>query len=493
MNENSYESSQSSHDDIYESSQPLHDHNYALLCIDIIIKPDSIQIYSGEECVETNDSYLHIKISPTSCANDIASIKYWHNNKYGEIVNVTILNGIIYSMVGCGNNLVERAGVYISSIPENQTIAMLTEYSKYMNNGILLDGLVAGIGAYLVFLKLIEDDVFPLPFLFNIPYTVSSALALNKNMMRYLSLPLLAITKLSSELESLYRGCCNVDIIRCNWLRDMSCKNVGGVMLHLVTFIQNFINMWDLLFIPGPNLSQYAQSSLCVEVVSGISQCSTSLLIGYLTQQCYIIEQINCVEDKLRRYIDETLQRIRREIDNLTLDNKQYVMHHMLTDYREEMTQEISKQISKLRFDNLSQQLYSNNNTLFDFGTDTMSCAIINNNRDFVDTQTNYDIASSNVINPIHPNVTGQTQNNQQQEQNYDYSQGHQNFENFETESISIGRFNEGGNTLYHPPNNNSYKNNADIISTNVKILRPWNNNVKDSSQPNNTCGCKNI
>ncbi len=366
---------------------------YELVLLDIVITPCSATINTNNECPDLPNCYLQIKVYPTPCGRNIRCIEYWYHcgtKLHGEITDPKVLQAVTsYSVIGeASDSLSEKIGCYITGVPEEQMVIMLQEYAVYMTDGILLDGVVAGIASYLVLLTLIEEGIFPLPFEFNIPYKVSSGLSLTKNMLEYINLPLSTILKISDNLESLS---CDPDKICCEWISNTKICQVNGILKQLALFVLSFMNIWDLLFVAGQTIDSDTRALLCIEMIHGISQCSTSLLLGYIKRQDDIMHELSCMEEKIRCYVEETMKRMRRELDNLVIDNGQYVSHtvvnNVLERYREETAREINNQTKALR-DELAKLRMTTNNDLY-------------NNLTPVNVQQN--IAQPNIISHTYP------------------------------------------------------------------------------------------
>jgi hypothetical protein len=177
---------------------------------------------------------------------------------------------------------IEEVAHYIRSLPADDTMIIVREYQKCIEDGTILDGFVAGVAAYIALLVLSENGAFTkqLPLQFGLPCTVRSGPILTKNMFRYMALPLVALAK--------------------------TCQ---GCILGLVTFVQGFINMWDTAFNEGPLIDPHATAMMQLEVTNGISQYT----IRTLGSEVHHRQSI----EALRKEMKLELSQIRRELQNL--------------------------------------------------------------------------------------------------------------------------------------------------------------------------------
>jgi hypothetical protein len=277
----------------------------------------------SDPCIENNKvctdehCYLKLRITPTKNGKDIQSIDIYYSdpNSVPSHINEKIddeftFRSLFYSTGDIGESLLERIVTYMRSLPPDEVSVIIKEYEKYIENGVILDGLIAGIAAYMAFLFLNENSVFmnQMPFQFGSPWMVNSGNIVNRNMFQYLSLPLTSLAKVSHD-----------------------------VLLQLILFIQSFINIWDPLFIDGPVIGSSNEARLCVEIISGFSQHISSLFAETISQNSIMVKQIHSVEDKLQSYIDSAISRMHREVHNLILDTKRST---------KELVDDINKQLN---------------------------------------------------------------------------------------------------------------------------------------------------
>jgi len=249
--------------------------------------------------------YLKIQIEPTRNGKNINSLKIFYSNPgmipsrlNEEILDENVFQSLVFSMKGDGESLADRAITYMRTLPNEEISIIIKEYSKYIEDGVILDGLIAGIGAYMTFLLLNENGIFTnqMPFQFGAPFTIQSGNTVNKNMFRYLSLPLMSLSKVSQN-----------------------------ILLQLILFIQSFINIWEPLFDSGPDIGIINESRLSIEIISGFSQYISSLLAQTKYQHDIMDRKLSLIEMRLQSHVDETLIKLKREVNNLIIDTKRSI------------------------------------------------------------------------------------------------------------------------------------------------------------------------
>jgi hypothetical protein len=181
--------------------------------------------------------------------------------------------------------------------PDDVSI-IVNEYTKYIENGFVLDGLISGIAAYLTFISLHSNSIFvdQLPFHFNIPSNTNICDNLNRNMFRHLSLPIMSLAKIST-----------------------------GVLKQLTLFIQSFINIWEPLFIQGQDISPSMDARLSIEIISGFSDHVASTLYQTQLLNESLFNTLNQIELRLQNHIDESLNKIKREVNNIVIEARDSV------------------------------------------------------------------------------------------------------------------------------------------------------------------------
>jgi hypothetical protein len=231
----------------------------------------------------SSKSSLKIQIIPTEDKTEINSIKISYFNGISqineEIDDANIFSALTCSLNGIGDTLVEKITSYMNNLEEDEICVIIKEYSKYINDGVLFDALVAGIGSYLALLVLIENGAFvgQFPFEFSVPCSVCSGNTINGNMFKYMSLPLISLRKLSQ-----------------------------GVLLQLVIFVESFINIWSPLFLEGPSISTMNESKVCLEIISGFSQH----ILSQKTENSYMSENYEQFFRKCENLLQESSNKI---------------------------------------------------------------------------------------------------------------------------------------------------------------------------------------
>jgi hypothetical protein len=262
---------------------------------------------SSESCsgYSLKEPHLRITIFPTCNSKNIGHLTVQYYNPscipprlHEEIDDVNLFQCIAYSLVGHGESFCDRTRTYMQTLPSDDIATIIKEYTNYIENGMIIDGFLSGIAAYLGFLLLIENNIFStqMPFQFSIPVTIQSGNALNRNMLQYLSLPLIALS-----------------------------KTTHGILLQLVTFIQSFINMWEPAFTPGPTISSINETRMCMEIMSGFTQNALQLMHETQVQNCKLQSSIHVIEDRLQENIKASISRLHREVNNLTIEARESI------------------------------------------------------------------------------------------------------------------------------------------------------------------------
>lgn len=279
--------------------------------INIVFTPFSTAIYKDTPYISTE--YLHIQVLPNNNGKNIGKIKikYFDPNSSPsqfneEINNNDIFESMAYSIIGSSEDvfnitLVDQIGGYLKKLPYDEISIIIKEYSNYIEDGILLDGFIAGISSYIVFLILNENSIFMNQMLFQltIPFTIDGSShegncnLITRNMFKYLSLPISALTKISN-----------------------------GVLLQLIIFIQSFINIWDPAFIDGPNIDNYNEAKICMEIISGLTNDFTNKLSKSREDYNLMMTNVSNIEKHLTSAIDDSLHRMKREINNLMIETR---------------------------------------------------------------------------------------------------------------------------------------------------------------------------
>ena len=275
--------------------------------VDLSIRPIDILFSSTETLISNSDTSisgikLRIKIIPTTLAKDISQIKIWYSDTdinstriNEDIVDENLFKSITYSMKGDSETLLGRIVAYMKELSNEEVSIIMKEYTKYIRDGVILDGFISGIGAYLAFMYLNENSAFSnqMAFQFGLPTTVSSGTILNKNMFQHISLPLSALIKTSH-----------------------------GVLLQLVLFVQSFINIWEPAFDFGPKIGPTNEARISMEIISGLSNYSISSLAKVNSQQDRINASLSMMEKRLTDLVEDAVSKMKREINNLLIESR---------------------------------------------------------------------------------------------------------------------------------------------------------------------------
>lgn len=318
--------------------------------INVIFTPSLTTI--GESVSIPSTAYLRIQIIPSDNGKNISCIKVWYYDPNSipsrfneEIKDSDMLASIAHSMSDrlCHDTLFDQISAYMRTLPSDEVSVIMKEYTKYIEDGILLDGFIAGIASYLVFLILNENSIFMNQMLFQltVPCMVSNGNTITRNMFQYLSLPLSALSKVSN-----------------------------GVLRQLVIFIQSFINIWEPAFADGTCIGNTNEAKICMEVISGLANDAITKLSRVQSEHNSMMTTLNKVESRLKETIDDSLVKIRREINNLLVETRSSVKdlsHHVvkqldivdgrIDDSMSALDDSIKEKIGKMVEDELDDQI----------------------------------------------------------------------------------------------------------------------------------------
>lgn len=290
--------------------------------LSILFDPDLTVINNVES--RQIESYIKIRITPTNDHKDIESINIVYYDPLQEpprfeyeINQRNIFDSITNSIKNSSHNLVDSLSSYMTTLSSEEIAIISNEYSKYITEGAILDGLISGIAAYLAYLLLIENNILTrqLPFQISIPQSNT----LNHNMFQYISMSLLPLAKVSK-----------------------------GLIQQLVLFVQSFINIWDPLFIDGPEISSYLYSYTNISITTGLSQYVHDLLIENRNLHISTKEQADRIEGKIQNYLDEQLSKNYREVNNLIAETRYSVSEIILNSEQSVPDKDFTKKIHTL-------------------------------------------------------------------------------------------------------------------------------------------------
>lgn len=261
----------------------------------VTFTPDDVDISTVAKSI--TGSFLRVEISASTDRTNIHSVKIRYVNDgsrspgiYEDFSDEIIFRGLTLSMKGDADSLAEKATTYANTLPKDDVAAILKEYSKFIVDGTVLDGLVAGIASYLAFVFLIENSTFAsqMPFQFTTPNNVRSGNSVNYNMLQYMSLPLSALSRTAS-----------------------------GILLQLATFVQSFINIWAPMFTQGPVIGGNNELRLALDIISGYSDHVTKILAETKAAN----DALQAAADKTVRDMEtkltQMMAKIQRDTNNL--------------------------------------------------------------------------------------------------------------------------------------------------------------------------------
>lgn len=287
------------------------------------------------DCPNFPDSaYLKVLVLPTPDGKDIESVEVWYFNPLSEpnrlnekIADEHVFKQLTRYLNGSYNTLIYGIADHMQRIIHPDHIAIIEkEYTKYISDGSLLDGFIAGIGAYLVFLLLNENGVFSnqMPFQFGVVYPVSSGITITGNMFEYLSLAFTALARSSQ-----------------------------GILLQMILFIQTFINLWGSVFELGPEINPSHTARITMDVIDGFAQNVTKELV--LARET--TAELNKVEAKLKSHVDDELVKIRREINNIVAEARNAIKDLNMNSEAHRLDESIRRKVSQLTDGYLSEQI----------------------------------------------------------------------------------------------------------------------------------------
>lgn len=236
---------------------------YTLKSITVHVTPGSFTVTQNTHGKHDNHLYIIIEPDITNTAIQRIRIK-WTEHKIDTVLFGDYLSGIVHCMKGDGEDIYNRLQAYMIDLDKSEIDAIVRYYKKHIDNGILFDGFLAGIASYFALAWLIDKNV-QLPFVFRLPCPVASQDILTRNVFNYMNMPLVVLGKITN-----------------------------GIITQLITFVQNFIRMWEPVFIKGPAIDAAENY-----------QTGLNILLGY-TQD--LIDKIN----KQERKYDDLLHRIEK-------------------------------------------------------------------------------------------------------------------------------------------------------------------------------------
>ena len=186
----------------------------------------------GNAILKINIEYHH----------SITKISYVYKNHH-VIANELIFKSLDNS-INSSYCLLEAVQIYMDNLSKCEAEVIFEAYHKHIRDGFVIDGFITGLATYMVFIDLLDRHELDLPFEFNLPYNLNSLYAVNRNMFKYVIIILTTLSK-----------------IEC---------------FSFINYILEFINIWEPLFVLGPNIN-YAELSL--SIISGFSDHVLNVLL----------------------------------------------------------------------------------------------------------------------------------------------------------------------------------------------------------------------
>lgn len=214
--------------------------------VNIIFTEDRTTIGSSSEKIGTN---LKIRILPNMAGTTIESIDFLYDGQQcGRVIDSEVFNSLTLSLKNNGETLIDRLSNYLNHLSSEEFDIIVRQYSLYIEDGIIVDGIICGIGAYLCLLWLNEHHFTALcPFSFLAPTDIHSGNSINKQMFRTLVVPLTALVRTNNR-----------------------------IMTQLANFVTTFINIWEPLFIEGPIIPESNDIRVAIDIIGQLT--------GYITR-----------------------------------------------------------------------------------------------------------------------------------------------------------------------------------------------------------------
>lgn len=235
--------------------------------VSIIFTQERTTIGTGLQNVESG---LKITVIPNANGTTIKSIGiYYAGQDYGQLTNAKVFSSLTLSLQSKGETLIERISNYLNQLSSEEFDIIVQQYSLYIEDGIIIDGIICGIAAYFSILWLNENHLTALcSFSFLAPTYIDSGNSVNKQMFRTLVVPLATLI-----------------------------RSTNRVMTQLASFVTTFINIWEPLFIDGPIIPEANDIRVAMDI------------IGQLTQQITLTmdQQMSIVKEQLTKEITEQL------------------------------------------------------------------------------------------------------------------------------------------------------------------------------------------
>lgn len=251
--------------------------------LNIVFFSDHIESYDDTIPTPYSEPALRLLIFPNTSG---FQIKFWYhnfinheNNVLHETIDILQLNNYISSH---GKSFYDKITNYISTLSDDDFLVIKHEYKKYKLNFDLLHLCLIGMAAYSILIHFNDNSIFNLPFQIFIP----NDQVYTRSMFKYITTYLIALSRISV-----------------------------GPLLQLVSFLLSFVNIWDLMFIRGPEISISDFTKISVDIITGVSS-------HMIHQFDKISRHHDDIKHNLQKDIGLMMAEVRRDVHNLFVETK---------------------------------------------------------------------------------------------------------------------------------------------------------------------------
>lgn len=244
--------------------------------------------------LDNTGAILKIRIVPNIAGTTIESIDFSYDGQHcGQVTDYEVFNSLTLSVKNNGETLIERVSNYLNQLSTEEFDVIVRQYSLYIEDGIIVDGIIAGIAAYLCLLWLNEHHFTVLcPFSFLTPADIHSGNSINRQMFRTLAVPLTALTRTNNR-----------------------------VMTQLASFVTTFINIWEPLFIEGPIIPESNDILVAIDI---IAQLTEHVALTMDQQTATITEQLT------NKITNQLLPQLTKEITTQVLTTVEHKINELI-------------------------------------------------------------------------------------------------------------------------------------------------------------------
>lgn len=282
----------------------------------------------GDKCSvssKSNDSHLQIKIIIDSDNADIEAIEIQYFQDKWVYDDAQLYHNLLYSIREKGDSLKEKISNFTKSLGKEEVQIIIREYSNYIEDGIILDGFLAGIGAYLTFLVLNESNKLDLSFNSNMANKIEDYNIFNRHMFRFINLHLYVISNSDNKTFS-----------------------------KLALFVQNFINIWELSFADGPLIPSHIENKMYVEIIANHADNINKKIVDNYKEHERNVSILQDKIEKIDNILDKTLKTRMLQVVDRDLTAK--IDEELAEKAKNISEQLINKSLSE-RYDNIERRL----------------------------------------------------------------------------------------------------------------------------------------